>query len=349
MTRLEVIALPTSTEVQSGTDLCDLLLAAAAAANVTLRDGDVVAVASKVVSKSEGNVVALPPAPDHHAARRLLAREQARRVVAETPFVLVVETRHGFVCANAGIDTSNLPDGDEMALLLPDAPDRSAAELRATLATRAGVDVGVVVTDTFGRPWRVGLTDVALGAAGVQVLRDDRGSTDREGRTLDVTITATADQLAAAADLVRTKTTGTPFVLLRGLDVAGRAFDTQRACDLLRPSAQDAFRTGGSTAGLDLLLRSSSSKEPPAPLFLDDDPLQTLAREGRRASPNADFSVRCGAHAAIDITGTSWDAGRAATAVAVAAAAFGWSAQVTRTDVGATVRIGATPATPAPR
>ncbi|MFT4745292.1 MAG: coenzyme F420-0:L-glutamate ligase/coenzyme F420-1:gamma-L-glutamate ligase [Nitriliruptoraceae bacterium] len=343
MTRLEVIALPTTTEVRHGTDLCALLLTAAAAAGVTLRDGDVVAIVSKVVAKSEGNVVTLPPAPDHHAARRLLARAQARRVVAETASVLIVETHHGFVCANAGIDTSNLPDGDEVALLLPDAPDRSAAELRAALAARVGVDVGVVVTDTFGRPWRLGLTDVALGAAGVEVLRDDRGSSDREGRTLDVTITATADQLAAAADLVRTKSSGTPFVLLRGLHVAGPGFNGHRACDLIRPSEQDAFRTGGPTAGLELLQRSTSSDEPPASLLLDDALLHTLAQEGRRASPGATFSLRHGTQAAIEIAASEWEAGRAATAVCVAAAAFGWSAQVTRTDHGATVRVGATP------
>jgi hypothetical protein len=160
-----------------------------------------------------------------------------------------------------------------------------------------------------------------------------------------VTITATADQLAAAADLVRTKSSGTPFVLLRGLRVSGPEFNEQRACDLVRPSEQDAFRTGGSTAGLELLRRSTSSDVPPASLLLDDDRLQALAQEGRRASQGATFSLRPGTHAAIEIAAREWEAGRAATAVCVAAAAFGWSAQVTRTDRGATVRVGATPAT----
>ncbi len=239
MSELRVIGLPTSVEVTEGTDLADVLLAAAADAGVTLAPGDVVCVASKVVAKAEGAVVPLPDAPDVHAARRELARAQAVRVVAETPHVLVTETHHGFVCANAGIDASNLPD-DGVALLLPADPDASAAALRAALRGATGVDVGVVVTDTFGRPWRLGQTDVALGVAGVQALRDDRGQPDRSGRQLEVTQIAVADQLAAAADLVRTKADGTPFVLLRGLDLTGDGHGR----DLLRPAAEDAFRTG---------------------------------------------------------------------------------------------------------
>lgn len=236
---LRIVGLPTSAEVVAGTDLVEMLLAAAADAGVVLADGDVVCVASKVVAKAEDALVELPPAPDVHAARRALAREQAVRIVAETPQVLIVETPHGFICANAGIDTSNLP-GDGHALLLPTDPDASAATLRAVLRERTGADIGVVVTDTFGRPWRLGQTDVALGVAGVAALRDDRGSPDRSGRPLEVTKVAVADQVAAAADLVRTKADGTPFVLLRGLDIAGEG--TGR--DLLRPSEQDAFRTG---------------------------------------------------------------------------------------------------------
>lgn len=239
MSELRVIGLPTTVEVTAGTDLASVLLAAAADAGVTLQVGDVVCVASKVVAKAEGAVVPLPDAPDVHAARRELARAQATRVVAETPHVLVTETRHGFVCANGGIDASNLPE-EGVALLLPADPDASAAALRADLQRATGVAVGVVVTDTFGRPWRLGQTDVALGVAGVLALRDDRGQLDRGGRPLEVTQVAVADQLAAAADLVRTKADGTPFVLLRGLDVAGDG----RGRDLLRPAEEDAFRTG---------------------------------------------------------------------------------------------------------
>ena len=239
MAELRVVPLPTSVEVLPGDDVTTVLLEAIADAGIELVDGDVVCVASKVVAKAEGAFVPLPAGLDPDDARRLLAREQARRAVAGTPHVLVVETRHGFVCAMAGIDTSNLP-GDDVALLLPADPDASASALRQRLLEATGADVGVVVTDTFGRPWRLGQTDVALGVAGLVALRDDRGTADRTGRELQVTQVAVADQVAAAADLVRGKADGTPFVLLRGLTVAGDG--TGR--DLLRPAAQDVFRTG---------------------------------------------------------------------------------------------------------
>jgi len=243
VSEFRVVGLPTSAEVEAGTDLVALVLDAAAAAGWTFADGDVLCIASKVVAKAEGATVALPAATDVHEARRALAREQATRIVAETPQVLIVETHHGFVCANAGIDTSNVP-GEGVALLLPDDPDASAAGLREGLHERTGASVGVIVTDTFGRPWRLGQTDVALGAAGVVALRDDRGGADRLGRPLEVTQVAVADQLAAAADLVRGKADGTPFVVLRGLDLGGAG--TGR--DLLRPADQDAFRTGTGAA-----------------------------------------------------------------------------------------------------
>lgn len=243
MGRLEVIPLPTAHHVTAGDDLAALVLEAAVEAGVTLTDGDVVCVASKVVSKSEGALVTLPDAVDVHAARRALAEQQAVRIVADTPWVLVVETAHGFVCANAGIDTSNL-DGEGQALLLPADPDGAAAELRETIADRAGVAVGVIVTDTFGRPWRLGQTDVALGAAGITALRDERGTTDMSGRTLEVTLVAVADELAACADLARRKADGTPFVVIRGADVAGDG----AAADLVRPAIEDTFRYGGATA-----------------------------------------------------------------------------------------------------
>lgn len=241
MSRYEVIALPTGTRVATGDDLVDLLLLAAADAGIVLRDGDVVCIASKVVSKAEGATAELPPAPDVHTSRRMVALEEASRIVAETPWVLVVETRHGFVCANAGVDTSNVEQG---ALLMPEDPDASATRVRTGIRERVGVDVGVVVTDTFGRPWRMGQTDVALGAAGVVALRDDRGTTDLEGRELEVTMIAVADELAAAADLARRKADGAAFVLVRGIDVGGSG--TGR--DLVRPADEDVFRHGGPTA-----------------------------------------------------------------------------------------------------
>lgn len=256
MARIEVFALPTDRRVEPGDDLAALIVAAAVDAGVELADGDVVCVASKVVSKAEGAYAELPAAPDVHTARRRLAEREAARVVAETPWVLVVETRHGYVCANAGIDTSNVAGG--RALLLPADPDAAAAGLRAQLVARAGVRVGVLVTDTFGRPWRMGQTDVALGAAGVVALRDERGTTDLEGRELEVTMVAVADELAAAADLARRKADGTPFVLIRGAEVGGDG----RGADLVRPAAEDVFRHGGARAVEAAVL---APQEPPWP------------------------------------------------------------------------------------
>jgi coenzyme F420-0:L-glutamate ligase / coenzyme F420-1:gamma-L-glutamate ligase len=245
--RVEVVALPTATRFGPGDDLVSALLAAADAAGEELRDGDVVCVASKVVSLVEGAVAALPDVADPRAARRELARERAVRIVAETPWVLVTETPHGFVSANGGVDASNVPGEADRpsALLLPDDPDASAARLREALRARSGVDVGVVVTDTFGRPWRLGQTEVALGVAGTAALRDERGSTDLDGEVLEVTEAAVADEVAGAADLVRTKASGTPFVLVRGLP---RDAPEGTGRDLLRPAELDLFRAGGPTA-----------------------------------------------------------------------------------------------------
>jgi coenzyme F420-0:L-glutamate ligase/coenzyme F420-1:gamma-L-glutamate ligase len=239
---LEVVPLPTSRRFGPGDDLAQAVLEATAAAGVDLRDGDVLCVASKVVSLVEGAVEPLPPDEDPHLARRALARRDAARIVADTPWVLITETRHGYVCANGGIDASNVADG--LALRLPDDPDASAGALRRSLASRAGVDVGVVVTDTFGRPWRLGQTDVALGVAGAPALRDERGTLDLDGRPLQVTEAAVADEVAGAADLVRRKGSGTAFVLVRGLPAGAPG----RGADLLRPAATDVFRAGGPTA-----------------------------------------------------------------------------------------------------
>ena len=239
--RVELVGLATAHRFAAGDDLATALLDAVASAGLELRDGDVVCVASKVVSLVEDALHPLP-AGDPKDARRRLARDLAVRVVADTPGVLVVETPHGFVCANGGIDASNVP-GDDVALLLPDDPDASADRLRRAIGERTGRRVGVIVTDTFGRPWRLGQTEVALGVAGTPALRDERGGTDLQGRTLEVTVAAIADEVAAAADLVRTKASGTPFVLVRGLP--GGAAGTGR--DLLRPAASDAFRAGGPT------------------------------------------------------------------------------------------------------
>ncbi|CAN5886077.1 coenzyme F420-0:L-glutamate ligase [soil metagenome] len=242
--RFEVIALPTTLRFGPGDDLVAALVDAARAADVQLRDGDVVCVASKAVSLVEDTSVPLPVADDPRAARRELARREAAAIVADSPWVLITRTAHGFVCANGGIDASNVGDEDT-ALLLPQDPDASARRLRDEVRARLGVEVGVVVTDTFGRPWRVGQTEVALGVAGTAAVRDERGGHDLDGRHLEVTEAAVADEVAGAADLVRTKASGTPFVLLRGLDPSG-PHGTGR--DLLRDREQDLFRTGWPTS-----------------------------------------------------------------------------------------------------
>lgn len=242
MTTITVQALAWPEEIRSGDDLAPVVVDAAERSGVALQDGDVLCVASKVVSKAEGRTVPLPPG-DPHDARRALAREQARRIVADAPGVLVVETEHGFVCANAGIDTSNVAEGE--ALLLPSDPDGSARRLRTSLRERTGAEVAVLVTDTFGRPWRMGQTDVALGVAGMAPLRDERGATDRRGRVLEVTVAAVADAIAGAGDLVRDKAAGAPFVLVRGLAVAG---EDGSARELVRSANEDLFRWGGPTA-----------------------------------------------------------------------------------------------------
>lgn len=240
--RLEAVALPTPHRFAAGDDVAAVLLDAADASGSPLVDGDVVTVASKVVALAEGRLVPLPPG-DPREARRAVALAHADRVVADAPWVTITQTAHGFVAANDGVDASNVPSGH--ALLLPVDPDASARGIRTAIAERTGVDVGVLVTDTFGRPWRTGQTDVALGAAGVAVLRDERGGTDLDDRPLEVTVAAVADEMAAAADLVRSKADGAPFVVLRGLDVRD---DGASGRDLVRPADEDLFRWGGALA-----------------------------------------------------------------------------------------------------
>ncbi|MFD0379018.1 coenzyme F420-0:L-glutamate ligase [Streptomyces sp. NPDC059525] len=229
----EVRALPGIPEVRPGDDLARLIADAAPG----LRDGDVLLVTSKIVSKAEGRIV------------RADSREEAIdaetvRVVARRGTLRIVENRQGLVMAAAGVDASNTEPGT--VLLLPEDPDASAAALRDGLRTLLSVDVGVVVTDTFGRPWRSGLTDVAIGAAGVRVLDDLRGGTDAHGNPLSATIVATADELAAAGDLVKGKAAGLPVAVVRGLGhLVGGA---SSARDLVRAPADDMFRLGTSEA-----------------------------------------------------------------------------------------------------
>ena len=238
--------------VAPGDDLAAML---AAAAPPDLRDGDVIAVVHKVVSKAEGRVRRLGEIEPGERARTLAVEhgkdprlvqavldESAQLLRAERG-VLVCVTRHGFVCANAGVDASNTGAGaDGELVLLPEDPDRSARELRAGIAEARGVRPAVVVSDSFGRAWRMGQTDVALGAAGLQPLDEWQGRPDAFGRELRVTTIAVADAVAAAADLARAKDSAEPAVLVRGLDRYVSAEDGPGASVLRRPAEQDIFR-----------------------------------------------------------------------------------------------------------
>ena len=239
--RLDVRPLEGLPEVRPGDDLVELVADAVARSGEPLADGDVVVITSKVVSKAEGRLVAVPVDPaDREAARLALVDAETVRVVASRGTTRIVETIHGHVLAAAGVDASNVQRG-EIALLPVDA-DASARALRTGLRARLGVDVAVVVSDTFGRPWRVGLTDVAIGAAGLSALRDLRGTVDPHGNELGVTEVAEADEIAAAAELVMGKLTGVAVAIVRGL--RGLADDERGARAMLRPAAEDLFRLG---------------------------------------------------------------------------------------------------------
>lgn len=219
-------------EIHPGGDLARLL-----ADHGDFRDGDVVVVTQKVVSKAEGRLVPLDG--DDPAARRSLAEAEAVRVLRRRGDLVITETSHGFVCANAGVDLSNVDEG--WAALLPEDPDRSARRLRDGLRARAGVTVGVIVSDTFGRAWRRGVTDIAIGCAGVAAVADLRGSVDERGRVLVATEVCIADEIAAAAELVMGKAAGVAAAIVRGIDPRwlrpGSVAD-----EIVRPPAEDLFR-----------------------------------------------------------------------------------------------------------
>ena len=235
-------------EIGPGDDLVALIGAAiqtsiAEDPDAALRDGDILVVTSKIVSKAEGMQV---PVADREKA---IAGDTVR-VVAERVHpggvTQIVETRHGLIMAAAGIDTSNVPDG--LALRLPEDPDRSARALCAGLREYFGVSLGVIVTDTLGRPWRVGQTDVAIGAAGMLVTDDLRGGVDANGKPLNVTITVLADELAGAADLVKGKTSRIPVAVVRGLGRLVAGLDAPGARTLVRSVDDDMFRFGSAEA-----------------------------------------------------------------------------------------------------
>jgi coenzyme F420-0:L-glutamate ligase / coenzyme F420-1:gamma-L-glutamate ligase len=236
MRRMEIIPVPGLPEVRPGDDLAGQILAAAEGIG-GLADEDVVVVSQKVVSKAEGRLVTVDP--DDPLSHKPLVLAEARRVVRRRGDLIVTETHHGFVCANSGIDRSNV-DRD-VAALLPEDPDRSARRLRDAIRFRTGVTVAIIVADTFGRPWRRGLTDVALGCAGIRPIIDLRGTADATGRELHVTEVCVVDELAAAAELVRGKATGIAVAVIRGADPAWFG-DGGVVADVVRDPSEDLFR-----------------------------------------------------------------------------------------------------------
>jgi len=246
--RFSAWAVPGIPEVHDGDDLVELICdavdtQAAGDAELALAAGDILVIASKIVAKAEGMLV---PATDREKA----ISDDTVRVVAERVhaggITRIVETRQGLIMAAAGIDMSNVPDG--FALRLPEDPDASALQLCATLRQRLGISLGIIITDTFGRPWRVGQTDVAIGAAGVQLSEDMRGGVDANGRPLHATIAVLADEIAGAADLVKGKTGGLPVAVVRGLGRLVCGLDAPGARSLVRSLEEDMFRFGSAEA-----------------------------------------------------------------------------------------------------
>ena len=228
-------------ELREGDDLASLI-----SERAELQDGDILVVAQKAISKIEGRVVRLDDVEPSAQAREIAGKDDARRievilreakrVVRTRGSLVITETRHGFVCASSGVDSSNAPEPGTL-VLLPVDPDDSAARLRSALRGLTGRDVGIVVSDSFGRPWRQGTTDVAVGAAGVEVLRDLRGERDPNGYELHSTVIALADEIAGAAELVLGKLDRVPVAIVRGLDARGNG----RARDLVMPPDRNLF------------------------------------------------------------------------------------------------------------
>ena len=250
MSELRIIPVPLADEICPGDSLAQKILRALAGKHQKLRQGDILIVKHKVVSKAEGRIVELsemkPSAKTRAWARRYnldprvtqLALRESKRILRQEKGVLITETGHGLVCANSGVDVSNV-DGGVCALLLPEYPDRSAAQLHRELKKRLQLSVPVIISDSFGRAWREGLTEVAIGVAGMKALHDYRGRRDSHGYPLRVTMEAVADELACAAGLVCGKLARTPVCIVRGFEYhAGQG----RGRDLIRPAKRDLFR-----------------------------------------------------------------------------------------------------------
>ena len=244
MTAISIVPVEGIPELREGDDLAAMIVERA-----ELEDGDVVVVAQKAISKIEGRVVSLDGVEPSDRAREIAGEDgepakrievilrEAKSVIRVRPPLVICETRHGFICASAGVDASNSPEPGVL-VLLPLDPDASAARLRAELHERTGRDVGVVVTDSFGRPWRQGTVDVAIGASGVEVLSDLKGRHDPIGYELHATVIAIADEIASAAQLVSGKLGRVPVTIVRGLDVRGEG----KATDIPVPEERDLFR-----------------------------------------------------------------------------------------------------------
>jgi coenzyme F420-0:L-glutamate ligase/coenzyme F420-1:gamma-L-glutamate ligase len=244
---LQILPVEGIPEIQPGDDLPEVV---SLAAGENLREGDILVVTHKIVSKAEGRLVDLRTIEPSALAKGYAARygrdprqievilRESRRIVRMERGLVIAETHHGFVCANAGVDASNVP-GDDMVCLLPLDPDASAARLREALVTRIGSELAVIVSDSFGRPWREGITNVAIGVSGMDPLADYRGHRDPHGHPLEASVLAVADELAAAAELVMGKVVGIPVAIVRGYPYE-RSAGTGR--DLLMPPERDLFR-----------------------------------------------------------------------------------------------------------
>jgi coenzyme F420-0:L-glutamate ligase/coenzyme F420-1:gamma-L-glutamate ligase len=250
MKRLELVGLEDIGQVSLGDSIARLICEACGRQKIDLRNDDVVVVAQKIVSKSEGRIVALddvqPSAQAIELARALdkepalveVILSESRRVIRTGARALIVETHHGFVCANAGVDQSNV--GLRQVTLLPKDPDRSAREIRKEIHRRTGGNPAVIISDSFGRPWRLGTVDVAIGIAGMKPIKDERGFIDCYGYQLKAAVAAVADEIAAAAELVMGKRDGVPVIVVRGYDIEKKEDGTAK--ELHRPAAEDLFR-----------------------------------------------------------------------------------------------------------
>ncbi len=238
MSRLEIFGIPGLPEIHPGDDLAGMITAAAqAGVGTQLADRDVVVVTQKIVSKAENMLVAIDPTDP--LSHKPLVEQESVRILRRRGELIISETKHGFICANAGIDLSNVEKG--YAALLPEDSDRSSRRIRDGLRAKAGVEVGVIVSDTFGRTWRRGVTDVAIGCAGIAAVIDLRGTNDALGREMQVTEVALADEIAAAAELVMGQSTNIPVAVVRGLDADW--FRTSSIRDeMIRKPEEDLFR-----------------------------------------------------------------------------------------------------------